>query len=78
MGKGTFQSVTSFESVKPATPAIVIWAREICPRNPVRMTSDRQMTVPTSVIAIAVRHCEPSVSNPTRHRPPARVARIAT
>ena len=29
IGNGTFQSVTSFESVKPATPAIVIWAREI-------------------------------------------------
>ncbi len=36
------------------------------------------MTVPTSVIAIAVRHCEPSVSNPTRHNPPANAARIAT
>ena len=70
--------MTSLESANPDTPASVICASEICPRNPVRTTSDRQMTVPTSVMVIAVRHCELSVSRPSRQSPPAITARTAT
>ena len=42
---GNGRPVPISDSMRPATPAKAVWAREICPTIPVSTTSDRAMSV---------------------------------
>ena len=47
-GNGT--SVPILESTRPATPANVVWASEICPTMPVSTTSDSAISVAARLV----------------------------
>ena len=63
-GKGTSHAIAIFDSVNPATPANAIWASDVCPAYPVRITNDRAMTTMITVVMIAPRHNGPKNNRP--------------